>query len=288
MRFDLFVAVDWSGARRPQRDAIAVALCRPGNDAPVLVEAPSGQGWSRMAAAAWLQEAMSGDEAVLVGLDFAFAFPWQEGLGYLTADVGPQPGTPFALWDYVEGVCAGDADLFAGAFVAVPGLAPLFWSDGARPHGFEERRRETERRCAEAGLGRPESIFELIGPKQVGKGSLAGMRLLARLKARLGTAVKVWPFEEAAPGDSVCVEIFPTLFRPGVDKIRDSGSLDEALARLGSAPARFAHGRLSDDAADALVSAAALRHLAAEPERWHPTGMTEAARRREGWIFGVR
>ena len=44
----------------------------------------------------------------------------------------------------------------------------------------------------------------------------------------------------------------------------------------------------SKDKIDAIISAAAIRHLASNPNTWQPAGLkNECARTYEGWIFGV-
>ncbi len=43
--FDLFVGVDWSGARGPRLPGLQVAVCRPGNAPPLLLDRPwTGRG----------------------------------------------------------------------------------------------------------------------------------------------------------------------------------------------------------------------------------------------------
>jgi hypothetical protein len=45
--------------------------------------------------------------------------------------------------------------------------------------------------------------------------------------------------------------------------------------------------RYEDHATDAIVTAAWLRQVQAEPRLWSPPGLTDAIARTEGWTFGV-
>jgi hypothetical protein len=68
--------------------------------------------------------------------------------------------------------------------------------------------------------------------------------------------------------------------------VRDAGTLDSALARLGSQPHRPLR-RYDDHATDAILSAAWLRGAAHREDLWRPAAMTAEIARTEGWTFGV-
>ncbi|WP_051341040.1 hypothetical protein [Azospirillum halopraeferens] len=283
LSFSRFIAIDWSGAKGPRYAGVAVAECTPGDGAPHPVPPPAGgRWWSRTAVHDWLLT-VAAEEPALVGIDCAFSLPFAVAGRYGAADA-------FALWDLVERVTAGHPDFLGGPFAEHPAYAGDFWLAGTRPAGYGDPHRGTEHRCRADGLGSPQSPFKLIGSKQVGRGALAGMRLLRSLRARGGGGVAVWPFETPRPGATVLVEIYPRLFLRhagfGQRKIRAAADVDAALARLGSAPAGLTDA-VSDHDADALVSAAGLRFLAGHPAVWSPPALDEEARRREGWIFGV-
>ena len=285
--FGHFIGVDFSGARGPALPGLQVARCRPGNGAPRLVSNPAGGHWTRAAFAAWLARCVSRDGPVLCGLDFAFALPYDGA--YL-------PGSRLSandargLWRLVEESCGGAGDDYGGGFATRFGE----WFLTARRRGerYARRLRTTDRACGAAGLGRPETPFKLVGPKQVGKAAFAGMRLLIAL-TRANAGVAVWPFDTGRPGASVLVEIYPHAFaaRAGVaGKIRDASTLNAALRHFASRPvaALDPDGAVNlTDRTDALLSAAALRALSCDPAMWRPAGLTAATRRREGWIFGV-
>lgn len=265
--FGAYVGIDWSGARGPGYRGVAVAQCLPGDAAPTLVPAP-GPRWTRGAVLDWLlrQDRLT---PLLVGLDLAFALP---------EPFSPAPD----LWAEVDRACVGDDDLLGLRYASGDSR---FWHSGPMPQGWQAARRPTELACRHAGLGHPETPLKLVGARQVGRGALAGMRLLHRLRQSAPQCWQVWPFDgPPTPGRSVCVEIYPRLFilrSLGLHaKLREPASLDLALQRLGSRPG--APARFDDHEADALVSAAGLRHQAAALD----TDLAGIDRRR-GWIFGV-
>lgn len=244
-----------------------------------------GGWWSRTAVFDWLRTELVREPA-LVGVDCAFSLPFAvAGRGFPGGDA-----TVFDLWDAVEEVCADEPDFGGGPFAVHTLHGAGFWHRGPQPDWYDDPHRATEWACRADGLGHPQSPYKLIGSKQVGKGALAGMRVLRALRAALPGRLAVWPFEQPAPGIGTMVEIYPRLFLKhtgfGQRKIRDGTELDVALAGLGSQPLGLA-GAVSDHDSDALVSAAGLRWLAAKPQAWAPPGLDDTARRREGWIFGV-
>lgn len=269
--FDRYIGIDWSGAAQPGYRGVAVAECRPGRSAPRLLHAPRGERWTRSAVLDWLLAQPAG-ERLLVGFDFAFALP---------GDGRPLP----TLWAEIEARCALDEDLLGRAYAEQDSR---FWHAGPRPASWNETPRATEAACREAGLGNPQTPFQLIGAKQVGKGALAGMRLLHRLREQAGARYAIWPVDVAGPGDdarSICLEIYPRLFIRmaglGNRKLRTREDLNDALNPLASIG--LAGGAFDDHEADALVSAAGLRHLAQNADCW-----LAGAGQPEGWIFGVR
>lgn len=282
--FARFIAIDWSGGRGSRHKGIAVAACAMGDEPPHLVAPPDGQSWSREGLGRWLMTQV-GAGPVLAGFDFSFSLPFVDHGHYLPG-LG---GDARALWDAIEEVAADDADLYGGRFAARH--AAHFLTARGRGAAFSPRLRLTEAACRAQGLGRAESSFHLIGPSQVGLGSLAGMRLLRRL-SQAGAAV--WPFD--APGALTVVELYTRLFlkRAGVgaQKIRDAETLGRALAGLGTRAPEGA-GALSDHETDVLVSAAGMRMLAGEGGHepghglWNPPALSDTVRRTEGWTWGV-
>ena len=204
------------------------------------------------------------------------------------------PDAP-ALWALIDEICADDANLAAQSFVDHPDFAPYFRNgtltgaqfgcDGAA-HG-RGRFRVTEHAQAQMGC-KPYSNFNLVGAAQVGKSSLTGMRMLHRLRDHL----PVWPIDPLPGKGSVLVEIYTSLAAREAGrsaakaKMRSHEELNAALARLGSMPVK-GHGPIDDHSSDALLTAAWLRRVADEPDRWAPSALTPDLARTEGWTFGA-
>jgi hypothetical protein len=283
--FDRFVAVDWSGAKGPGYGGIAVAECGQGDGAPILVQPPARQ-WRRTDFVDWLVNCAHDGKRRLIGIDCAFALPAPVSEAMLG-----QSHCAWALWAHIDGLCGDAADFYGGGFAEQADHAPLFWRAGPRPAGFAEHHRATELACREAGLGAPESPLKLIGARQVGKGGLAGMRVLSALKRRLGEDFAVWPFEAADSARIVCVELYPRLFLRmagyGNRKVRILSDLDRCLAALGAAHYETRDKIVTDHETDAVIAAAGLRQIAGMQPVWNPIGLDALARRSEGWIFGV-
>lgn len=285
-RFQYFCAIDWSGAAGKRHAGIAMAICGAGEEAPTLVR--PGQRWSRGEVLDWLCNDLPAD--ALVGFDLSMAFAFKDQDAYFPGWTDSPPDAR-ALWALVEHLCADEPHLGATTFADHPDLSPHFRRQGGREGtafgGGRGRLRETEHGQARAGC-RPYSNFNLVGAAQVGKGSLAGMRLLHRLQHRHA----IWPFDPLPERGSVLVEIYTTLAAIAAgrtaarSKIRDWAELDIALASLGSGPAQ-ASTRLSDHATDALLTAAWLRRVAHEPGLWNPPHLSHELAQREGWTFGA-
>ena len=289
--YDLYIGVDWSGARGPALPGLQVASCTAGAGAPRLVANPAGGAWTRVGFGDWLVRVMR-RRGVLCGIDFAFGLPYRDTGNYFPG-IGRQPRSMLALWWFVDRFCASDPEFYAGRFVAEPPFADFFLGPGRhRGRRFSARMRDIDRRCREANLGRPESVFKAVGAAQVAKGSLAGMRFLHWLRSA-APAVGIWPKDGWRAGGSQVIEIYPGAFLGRVGhvgrKVRDRATLNEMLARYDSRPYRAPlpeGARGLDDQTDALVSAAAIRRLAGERDCWRPR-WSATARRYEGWIFGV-
>jgi hypothetical protein len=287
-QFETFVAMDWSGATG-RYNGIAVAMCKTGRSAPRLVEPRGARFWTREAIAAWLEDQLDRGGRYLIGLDFAFGFPFETNLGYLG---GRAPGVDriFTLWSLIESQSCDDPDFGCARFIANPAYEDLFWKSGTRPANWIERKRRTEYACAEKTGTRPDTLYKLLHSKQVGKASITGMRMLHQIRSRKGDRVAIWPFE--AVHRSAIVEIYPTMFRKiasgSIAKLKSASELNEALAQIGSRP--FAHGgrqTLSDHETDAVISAAGLRWMARNPNVWTHRELRSRTVKREGWIFGV-
>lgn len=284
MEFDRFIGIDWSGAKQLNTGSIAVASCGAGKVAPRLDFPPGERLWSRSKVAGFLAELADTNEKILAGIDCNFAYAEK----IAKAQCGDEYSC-FDLWRNVEEANIDLPNFYAENFWRHDDHKKFFWVEGKRLPGFEMPQRLTELACRVAGLGFPESPFKLIGPKQVGKGGLAGMRLLLWLMERLGERVAVWPFSSLQACEAasiVLVEIYPRLFLQhagwGPAKVRTYEDLDKVLGALDSR-GTGQHGPVSDHGSDALVSAAGLRFLAHHSLQ----AVVHPKIRREGWIFGL-
>jgi hypothetical protein len=286
-RFRHFAAIDWSGAKGPRQKGIAVAICGPGSDVPTL-ERP-GYRWSRADILDWLLHNLPED--TLVGLDLAPGLPFDAKGGYFPG--WPEsPGTAKELWRKVDELSQEDDHLTATSFLTHHQVRRHFrHGKDARGDMFVSgagRMRQTEIRQRKHQLT-PSSCFNLVGPAQVGKSSLTGMRVLHSL----GGAIPVWPFDPVPASGSVIVEIYTSLaartaeIRPGRAKMRSWEELDEVLIHpnIASRPTGN-RGKVDDHTTDAILTAAWLRRAADEPALWQPEGLAEVAQT-EGWTFGV-
>ncbi len=286
-RFRHFVAIDWSGAAGERQRGIALAWCGTGHAAPQIVR--PGHVWSRADVLGWLREQLP--DGTLVGLDLGISLPFADA-GAFFPGWEHSPADARALWALIDRIAAPDPHHAVGSFVDHPAVARHFRRHGGRcgdqfPPGAG-RMRVTER--AQAAMGcTPTSNFNLVGAAQVGKSSLTGMRVLHHLPH----AIPVWPIDPVPLSGSVLCEIYTTIAavaagrRPARSKIRTGAELDSALAHFDTRA--FGHsGAMSDHVSDAVITAAWLRHAAADPALWHPAALTPAIAATEGWTFGAR
>ncbi len=287
-RFTHFAALDWSGARGPRQRGIALAVAR-GTGAPQLVR--PGHVWSRAEILTWLQDVAAAGADMLIGFDFSAAFAFADCGAYFPGWADSPSDLP-ALWAQVERLTAEDPNFEIGGFLAHPetrrhfrhaqgDVGDLFAPGTGRLRVVEQHQRTTKQAASV-------SNFNLIGAAQVGKASLAGMRLLHRLHPHL----PLWPLDPVPTTGPLLVEIYTgvaaraTGMAAGRSKIRDGAALDTALAVLGSPPLGMT-GPTSDHASDALMAAAWLRAVANNPASWSPPPLTDTLACTEGWTFGI-
>ena len=288
MNFDIFVGIDWSGAKGAAHRGLSVFTCQTGRAVPTKIHPPHGKKAFSRRDIIHLIEQISQQGRVLVGIDFAFAYPIDEA-GHYFPDLAPeayQPADAASLWAMIDSLNNSAPDYYGG----------LIWDDaiygayynapsGRKGARFASRRRATEQ--AASAVKSPSPTFNCVGPAGVGTGSLAGMRLCHYFQDK----ASIWPFFEKPEALLTIVEIFPSYYfkMAGINPVKGAQatvpSLNQALAFFqtqGVAEDFIAQGPDADDA-DALISAAALRALSRLPESWHVPD--KAAR--EGWIFGV-
>ncbi|MHA7819119.1 MAG: hypothetical protein ACX930_05680 [Erythrobacter sp.] len=295
--WDHFLAIDWSGARGERQIGIALALADAKGGPPVLVEPPAG-GWSRIEVMVLLRDELPVN--TLVGIDLGISLPFND-CGAFFPGWDRSPSHARKLWALIDELCAEDPHLGANSFLAHPQARRYFrhgkGDEGDRFHLHQAVSRAGRFREAEVAQWRqkcrPVSNFNLVGAAQVGKASLTGMRMLHRLTGHL----PVWPMDKVPDkriksGGSMLVEIYTGLASreaadmSGRTKLLTYADLNAALDVLGSPPVdRF--GEVDDHSSDALLTAAWLRKVSAEPERWEPRCLTAEIAWTEGWTFGA-
>ena len=212
MKFDKYVAIDWSGAKNPRSNKhIQVAEYDPENRNVSLVHPLStGKFWTRKGVFEYVRR-MVAEQVVLIGFDFAFAYPYCDKGEYFPGEPSSPPDVQ-RLWEKVEEVCGSADNFYGGPFYRDSGspFKDFHHYPGCKGVRYEQRYRVTDKKAKKQKL-RPSSVFKCIGPGQVGPGSVAGMRLL--LSVRQETTASIWPFDAiGAPTRSTVVEIYPRLF----------------------------------------------------------------------------
>lgn len=297
--FTQFVAIDWSGAQYPQKTgAIAVAICDVKHKNIKAISPKyagfSGSQWSRHNIMDFIILLSQQSERTLIGIDCNFGYARSIGVRQFGPDYNFK-----TLWSAVEQTCCQNKDglnndFYAKAFWTHPHYKDDFWVQG-KQNGFKLHRRETEKACHKAGFGYPESPFKLIGPKQVGKGGLAGMRVAYHLQKHRSHNISFWPFEanKIQTTKVVITEIYPRLYLRmaghGNSKITELEILQTSLKDFNATIEHMDH--LNDHQSDAIIAAAGMRFLCRDADRQNsffcPQNLDVKTAQTEGWIFGV-
>lgn len=281
MRFSRFVAVDWTGAKGLRHRAIQAAEADAGDGPPRLLR--PGHRWSRTEIAEMIDDIAARGEPALIGIDCSFSLPFVDRGGYFPGDADA-PEDPRALWAEIDRLSADEPDLAAHPYIAH--RRRHFWCGAADgPQRDYARLRLAEQLHRDRRMGSPCSPYVLVGASQVGKATLSGMRLLARM-----TNIPIWPYDPVPREGPLLVEIYCQTFAMDGGfrgKLRTRTQLDQALERLGSQPSTALPAHFDDHVGDALVSAAGLRRVAPLPAYWSPAPMTPEVARSEGWTFGI-
>ena len=217
-RFQKIVGIDWSGARDPvPTTKIQVAEYFPATGILRLVHPQHGNPWSRTDVLNYVQRKVNAynEGPVLIGFDFAFAYPYcDQDAPDLRAyfpgvNAAVQPRNPRALWAAIEQRCHEFDNFYGAPFYANP-ESPYhqfyrYQANGLVHQGarFERRFRITDNAAAGPAGRQPNSVFNCIGAANVGTGSVAGMRVLHELLARVQDGrmepVSIWPFDPNGP-----------------------------------------------------------------------------------------
>jgi len=275
--FDCFVGIDWSGDKNPWQKGLKVAVAYPGCAPPSLKPCPDRKGgWPRSDVVKWIADEFQ-DRRALIGIDFAFGFP-QVTL----------PENIILDWEYAEKVCAESPNFYGGAFFRPPILAHSHLVNSRwlpKDRYSANHLRMTDFVAMETTGARPQSIFNAVGPAQVGPSSISGMRALRFLRRTCEDRIAIWPFDDVIRSGSVIVEIFPRYYPLAKGKsamLAGRRELNAALAVYESEGVK--RSPKSEDEGDALLAAAALRLLSSQDALFH---LPDEAIRTQGWIFGV-
>jgi hypothetical protein len=110
------------------------------------------------------------------------------------------------------------------------------------------------------------------------------MRVLHKLAQDYAGLFWIWPFDVPDEERSGVVEIYPSLFWMQANQPRQIANLDAAIQMHQCGP--YVGGVPNIDAADAILSAAAMRSCLADPSKWTMPGASCAVQS-EGWILGI-
>lgn len=288
LNFTHFVGIDWTGAKGKRHAGLAVALCEAGDGAPKMMTPPLGnRRWSRAECADWIANKLARrtGERALVGIDSSFGMPFYDEGHYLPGKVLPDDAK--SLWTHVATMCPVEADFYGGPFVDAH--AAHYLRTGAKGEFYSRRMRVPEQLAVDSGAGPCESVFHLIGPSQVGMSGLSTMAMLHHLNKN--DHIAIWPFDDIANARVVVVEIYAAAFAAmggHKGKIRDRQALKTILQKLGANRFPRLGADFTDHAADACVTAAALRHISHDRKYWNPAALSAMVRRTEGWVFGIK
>ena len=208
--FDLFIGIDYSGAETPtsRLKSLQVYSAKPGENAIKWTNsAQSNNGkpfnWNRAEIARLLLEQARRGGRFLAGIDHCFSFPDSYFRRYKLSS------WPDFLTDFVRH-WPTDGDNFYVDFVR----EGVMHERGGPPPDARIGK-SSEFRLCERWTSSAKSVFQFDVQGSVAKSSHAGIPWLKRLRDEAGDKIHFWPFDGwmPAPGKSVVVEIYPSIFR---------------------------------------------------------------------------
>ena len=294
-KFDYFIGIDWSGAKGKLHKGISVAVIKNNNEIELVN--PSLSHWSRLEVFNYLIEKLKVGR-ILVGIDFAFAYPFIDRGNYFPNGPLDQPKNIDELWEKIDSISKHDPDFYGGSIWHHPEYKEYFNSPYNKGKLYSSRIRLTELYAKK--FRSPSPTFNCVGPASVGTGSLAGMRFIYALKKYLVDKIAIWPFddyEKIKKADIVAVEIFPSLYfhianQSSVNKKgRERLLLKNTLSYFKQEYSELKplSGDDNDDI-DAIVSCAALKYFCNSQEGFINSFNQKNVRlssKHEGWIYGV-
>lgn len=249
------LAVDWSGRDKRAEESLWLAEVRDGE----LVRLENGR--TRQAVIGHLIELAVGTPRMVVGLDFAFAFPkwWCDAQGWSSSR---------EVW----------AAMAADGERLLTECEPPLWGRAGRPNRVAPERRY--RRGETVSTPTAKSVFQIGGAGAVGTGSIRGMALLPQLVQH---GFSIWPFDP--PAWPLVVEIYPRALTGPVTKSRWSNRHRYLHERFAAQPAHLLERAAgSEDAFDAAVSALVMAEHQAQLARLPPVADLYAAIEGRIWL----
>ena len=294
--FDYFVGIDWSGAKGSIHKGIAIALSSNSSDNIEIVK-PRTKYWSRQGVLDYLID-LASSNVILVGIDFAFSYPFTDKKIFFPNLNVKSPQSSEELWKLIDFINQDQEDLYGGAIWKDKKFGEFYNSPIKRGKFYESRRRLTE--IFAKKIRSPSPTFNCVGPAGVGTGSLAGMRLINKIKTTFKKKSHIWPFDPYKNLESsqiVLAEIFPSYYFhfAGESSIKKKGREELLLLKTldfynQKFSSKLSIGNNDNDDMDAIVSCAALKYFVK-----NQIGLTNPfgekyiieASSIEGWILGV-
>lgn len=264
--FDLFIGIDYSGARTPtcRIKGLQMYAAKPGGQPErQFSPAPSNNNvpcnWTRAEIASHLMDLARQGVRYIAGIDHGFSFP----VGYFER-YGLKSWPQF-LDDFVRYWPTDDDHVYVD-FVRDGNLA----RKGKLPPG-ERVGRATEFRLCERWTSSARSVFHFDVQGQVAKSTHAGIPWLKRIREEAGEHVHIWPFDGWMPaeGKALIAEVYPSVFRNRYPREKRTADEHDAYAVsrwLTESAARGVLGRYFDPSLTVHERALAAR---------------------EGWILGI-
>lgn len=236
--FDRFAIIDWSGGNTAKRgkDSIWIAASRQDSVNPPTRQAATD------ALTALIQEALSDQQRLLIGFDFAFGSPsgfaaalghdgWQDVWAHLHESIIDRPDNRNNRFEVAAGVnrkLTHEGPFWGYTMKADPpkGLSrkkPQHWS-----HPFAYSRH------AERLDPRAKSVFQLAYNGAVGSQSLLGIARLEGLRRRFPGQIAIWPFEtnfdQNLSAPVIFAEIYPSRHHvPNGPEVLDQRQVEAVL-----------------------------------------------------------
>ena len=290
MEFRKIGAIDWSGAKYSGKK-IQVAEYDPRGNFVTLVSPRRRTNWTRQGVWDEYFNNGSSEGPVLIGIDFAFAYPYCDKGAYFPGHRETPPDVT-SLWAKVDEISRDEGNFYGGPFYKSRAalFADYIWYRKPKGSKYSGLFRQTDKACRRAGLDRISSVYKCVGAT-VGVGSVAGFRLLHKINSK--DAAYIWPFcGKPATSGTTLVEIYPARFLKCAGVYRDGNSnkqqVKDALTfyDICLSP-ELKDCSFTDDERDALVSAAGMKWWLSQEGSlaWSKKGRTCTTY--EGWIFGI-